>query len=137
MKRLSLVVASVMVALILAIVWLAGKPAQAQGPIPRFSGPPFGSTIQTVPNSSTAVTANTLQITDFFCTNTTATAATITLTDTAGNVIVSAKSIAAHDFVALIQASTGGGGIVAVGVKWQAGTASALNCYLGGAQALP
>ncbi len=95
-----------------------------------FAGLPVTTIVAT---SSTVATATTVLIGTLYCVNTTASAATMLVTNTAGTYLVGGAagfSIPANSDVTRNFTS----GLLAVGIKWWSGTASALNCSVTGWQ---
>lgn len=90
----------------------------------------YDSGIQVVPTMLTALSASTIAVSDWWCNNTTASAVTLTVTDTAGHAYTSAFSIPANSIFNPFFHK----GLIMQGIKWQAGTSSALNCQIIGFQ---
>lgn len=95
------------------------------------SGAEYNSGMTLVPDTLTAVTATTTKVQVIWCSNATSSAATLTLTDTAGLPYGTAVSITGNS-IALIHNSLVG--VPMVGIKWQAGTAKSLYCQIVGVQ---
>lgn len=105
---------------------------------PVAGGPPqqgflgdFDSGLNPVATGPTSLTANTVLIQNIYCHNATGTAATLTITNTAGTAYVQAQSIAPNTTVQLLN---GGKGLQMVGIKVSTGTNNAINCQFSGYQ---
>ena len=97
------------------------------------SGTRYDSGITTLTTSLTVLTSNTTHVYAVFCANTTGTAATVTITDNQGSAktYYSAVSLAANS-VSLMHVPVGL--TFLNGIKWNAGTSSAINCQIIGSQ---
>jgi len=93
------------------------------------AGKAFVIDLYTITNSSVSQTTSNVWIQSWQCTNTTGTAATLTIENTAGTDFVSALSIPA---TGVASANYNARGLRLVGLKWFSGTSSALNCTLAG-----
>ncbi|MFN7996952.1 MAG: hypothetical protein U0Q18_25280 [Bryobacteraceae bacterium] len=91
----------------------------------------YNSTIQVVPSALTAVTATTTYVQQITCSNNTNAGTTILITDTAGNPYVPTATVLPGQFFV---AAYGPNGVPMVGIKWQAGAASTINCQITGSQ---
>ena len=105
---------------------------------PIAAGPPqqgflgdFDSGLVALPNSSTALTANTVLAQNIYCHNATGGAVTVTITNTAGTAYVQAQSIPANSTVQLLN---GGKGLQMAGIKWNASAAASVDCQIAGYQ---
>lgn len=113
----------------LAITAMVPEPSPAQSLTGNF-GPDIATGWQILSSTSnTVLTATTTKILVLLCANTSGSAATVTVTDTAGDAVVSQYSIAGHGFQVFIESMTG---VIANGVNWWSNAANALSCYLGG-----
>lgn len=97
------------------------------------AGTKYVALMQVVPSSTTVLTATTTKVQLILCNNQTATAATLTITDGSGTpkTYFPAVSIAANSVVMLY---SGVGFTMTSGVKWSAGTATAIYCQIEGVQ---
>ncbi len=111
----------------------AGTPIVQSSPNVNYPTP-FGIAITTIiATSSTAATASTVLIGTLYCVNTSASAATMLVTNTAGTSLVGGAagfSIPANSDVTRNFFS----GLLAVGIKWWSGTTNVLNCAVTGWQ---
>ena len=94
----------------------------------------YDTGLTVVPNVLTAVTAATTKIQGIWCNNITANPVTLTITDTTGTALVGGAnpfSFPGGSNGALLNIPVG---VALTGIKWIAGTASALNCSIVGLQ---
>jgi hypothetical protein len=98
------------------------------------AGREYDSTMTTVPDSNTAVTTTTTKVQLIWCANTTGNAVTLTMTDNqqSPKTYVPAVSLPANSVTVMANSPVGIRWLG--GIKWQAGTASALNCQIVGVQ---
>jgi hypothetical protein len=94
------------------------------------SGSPVVYAMQLVPNSATAVTATATYVQLIVCANTSASAVTILLTNTAGTTYYPTVSLPANSSTVLHSSV----GMYMNGIKWTAGTSSVLYCQIQGVQ---
>ncbi len=128
----------ILIALLMSIVMMAQpsvKPVDGLGNEQMIGpgGRRVIATMQTVPDSSTAIFTSTIKVVTLFCNNTTGTAASLTITDNQASpkTFFPAVSVAANSAMLLIAAS---GLTFTTGMKWSSGTTSALQCQVEGVQ---
>jgi hypothetical protein len=97
------------------------------------AGTKYVALMQVVPNSTTVLTATTTKVQLILCNNQTGSAATLTITDGSGTpkTYFPTVSIAANSVVLLY---SGIGFTMTSGLKWSAGTATAIYCQIEGVQ---
>lgn len=90
-------------------------------------------TMQTVPNSTTALTTSTIKVVTLFCNNYTGSAATLTITDNQASpkTFYPAVELPANSVSMLVAQS---GLTFTSGLKWAAGTSNAIQCQVEGVQ---
>lgn len=112
------------------------KPTDGAGNERVFSaaGKVYDSTMITLPTSETAVTAVTTSVQFIHCANTTGSAVTFTLKDNQGTpkTYFAAVSVAANSVLTVHYGPIGLP--MSGGIRWAAGTGSALNCQIVGVQ---
>lgn len=97
------------------------------------AGTKYVALMQVVPNSTTVLTSTTTKVQLILCNNQTGSAATLTITDGSGTpkTYFPAVSVAANSVVMLY---SGVGFTMTSGIKWSAGTATAIYCQIEGVQ---
>lgn len=97
------------------------------------AGDKYVALMQVLPTSSTALTSTTTKVQLIICNNQTASAATLTITDNSGTpkVYFPTVSVAANSVVVLY---SGVGFTMTSGIKWYAGTSTAIYCQIEGVQ---
>lgn len=96
------------------------------------AGAKYNSGLTTVSASLTAVTSTTTKVQIIHCTNTTGSAATLTVANGAGTEYFTTVSVAANSVMVVHYGTVGL--TYTGGVKLQSGTASALKCQIEGVQ---
>jgi hypothetical protein len=111
-----------------------GAVATANPGVPAGYTARYDSAITVIPNVNTVLTSTTTLVDTLFCSNITASPATVTITDDQGSPVtyVSAFSIAPNSNVQFINSAQGL--TFAGGIKWLSDTSSAINCQVVGFQ---
>lgn len=134
-----------MVKNILMFIFVLAVACSAQGPIKLVdgtgaelrlaaSGVAYNSGMTLVPDSATAVTAVTTRVQLIFCANISGADATVTITDNQGSPKVYFNAVTISKNQSMLLHASAIGLPYASGIKWTAGTASAINCQIVGVQ---
>lgn len=94
----------------------------------------YDTGLTVVPNSLTVVTASATLIMGIWCNNITNSAVNLTITNTAGTALVGGATTFSFPAASNGFLLSNSRGLQLTGIKWQAGTASALNCQIVGMQ---
>lgn len=128
----------IVIAVLLAVIAMAQLPVKQVDGTGTFvkngaAGREVTYGMQLVPTSSTAVTSTTTKVQVIFCANTTGGAVTLTITDNQGSPVTyyPAVSLPANSATLL---HSGVGLTFTSGIKWSAGTVSAVYCQIEGVQ---
>lgn len=130
---------------ILMFVFALATLCYAQGPIKLVdgtgaelrlaaSGVAYDSGMTTVPDSATAVTAVTTKVQLIFCANISGSDATITITDNQSSPKTYFNAVTITKNQSMLLHTSAIGLPYRDGIKWTAGTASAISCQIVGVQ---